>query len=170
MDDLIRSRIESNSIEPVTIKNTRLYIDRIDDHGQNVPRCDNPDCNGRYAQNQGRRIDGSIIYRKNNIFKSLYGGEGWICGCCHSKFCKPTSYRKYVKEYCENVDGRLGFICTTSIMKGDPYGTLDCDHIDGDPTNNSEYNIQTLCAVCHRIKTIMFGDGQSAGRKTLGLK
>jgi hypothetical protein len=170
MNKKLKSRIKKNTIECPEYTNTRMYPDRIDDHGQDVPRCSNPDCNGRYAHNQQRRKDGSIVYRKNKSHKEKFGGEGWICASCHLKTCTPTSYRKYVKEYCENVDGRLGFVCTTSIIKGDPFGTLECDHIDGDPSNNEEYNIQTLCSCCHKVKTGISGDAQSPGRKSLGIK
>ncbi len=31
---------------------------------------------------------------------------------------------------------------------------LDVDHIDGDHTNNEITNLQTLCANCHRLKTL----------------
>lgn len=31
---------------------------------------------------------------------------------------------------------------------------LDVDHIDGDSTNHIQSNLQTLCANCHRLKTI----------------
>lgn len=30
---------------------------------------------------------------------------------------------------------------------------LDVDHIDGDHSNNTPSNLQTLCANCHRLKT-----------------
>ena len=30
---------------------------------------------------------------------------------------------------------------------------LDVDHIDGNNSNNSPENLQTLCANCHRLKT-----------------
>jgi hypothetical protein len=54
------------------------------------------------------------------------------------------------KDYCENRDGRLGFVCTTTIL-----GSYmnDLDHRDGDHYNNTEENIQTLCACCHRHKS-----------------
>ena len=32
---------------------------------------------------------------------------------------------------------------------------LDIDHIDGNRDNNDRSNIQTLCANCHRLKTIL---------------
>ena len=61
------------------------------------------------------------------------------------------SYKKYRKEYCENIDSRLGFKCTTTII--DMYYQLEVDHIDNNHDNNTEGNHQTLCACCHRIKT-----------------
>lgn len=73
-------------------------------------------------------------------------------------------YRKYRKDYCENVDGRLGFICTASIVWE---GMLDVDHIDGNPENNTEENTQTLCKCCHAYKTNIYRDYATAGRKTL---
>ena len=38
------------------------------------------------------------------------------------------SYKKYRLEYCENIDGRLGFKCTTTII--DTAYQLEVDHID----------------------------------------
>lgn len=35
---------------------------------------------------------------------------------------------------------------------------LDIDHIDGNHSNNNLYNLQTLCANCHRIKTFINKD------------
>jgi hypothetical protein len=54
------------------------------------------------------------------------------------------------KDYCENIDGRLEYKCTTTIL-----GTYmnDLDHKDGDHYNNIEENMQTLCACCHRHKS-----------------
>jgi hypothetical protein len=38
---------------------------------------------------------------------------------------------------------------------------LDVDHIDGDRWNNDPFNLQTLCANCHRLKTHLNGDANS---------
>ena len=46
-------------------------------------------------------------------------------------------------------------------------GWLDVDHKDGNPLNNSEENLQTLCKCCHNFKTLAEGDYATAGRKTL---
>jgi 5-methylcytosine-specific restriction endonuclease McrA len=74
-------------------------------------------------------------------------------------------YRWAVKPYCENVDGRLGFRCTTTIMLT---GQLEVDHIY--PKNrakfngcskeeyNSPENLHTLCSCCHKYKTIIYKD------------
>ena len=71
---------------------------------------------------------------------------------------------KYRKDYCENVDGRLGHTCTTTIVWE---GQLDVDHKNGDPYDNRPKNLQTLCKCCHSYKTWISGDAQTAGRKTL---
>ena len=67
-----------------------------------------------------------------------YGIAGW-------------AYKRFRKTYCENIDGRLGFKCTTTIM--DVEYQLEVDHIDENHDNNDIKNLQTLCACCHRLKT-----------------
>lgn len=91
-------------------------------------------------------------------------------------------YLKYRKTFCENIDGRLGFKCTTTIINPQTHpkifeqntnvdpawnGLLHVDHIDGDPSNNNQENLQTLCVCCHTIKTALYEDYRSPGRKTL---
>jgi 5-methylcytosine-specific restriction endonuclease McrA len=77
-------------------------------------------------------------------------------------------YRKYRKDFCENVDGRLGFVCTTTIVWE---GQLDVDHKDENPKNNKQSNLQTLCKCCHVVKGNHFikENGVTPGRKTLGI-
>ena len=80
-------------------------------------------------------------------------------------------FRKWRKDYCENIDNRLGGgACTTTIplLNGVPFvGILDVDHIDGNPDNNDQSNAQTLCKCCHAYKTIKFKDYESPGRGAL---
>lgn len=71
-------------------------------------------------------------------------------------------YRKFRKPYCENVDGRLGYICNYDIIY---QAQLHVDHINGNPSDNTESNLQTLCANCHIVKTIDSGDNMTPGRK-----
>lgn len=76
-------------------------------------------------------------------------------------------YLKYRKNYCENTDGRLGYVCTTTI---EWTGMLDVDHIDGNPSNNNPINLQTLCKCCHAYKTHVSKDYLTPGRIALGIK
>jgi 5-methylcytosine-specific restriction endonuclease McrA len=70
----------------------------------------------------------------------------------NKKFCKrrckeankKTPYVKYKKDYCESC----GFIPKHRCQ-------LDVDHINSDHKNNTKSNLQTLCANCHRLKTML---------------
>ena len=105
--------------------------------------CINEGCN-RKRQHTGKYYpDGTVKYRKtcSRCHNIKYGMKGW-------------DYRKYRKDYCENIDGRLGFVCTSIII--DPEWQLDTDHINGN--NKSHLTLgaaamQTLCKNCHAIKT-----------------
>lgn len=68
-------------------------------------------------------------------------------------------YRRFRKDYCENIDGRLGFVCTTTIKL---QGQLQVDHrlSKGKGGSDDPSNLQTLCACCHVYKTIMEGDNR----------
>jgi cytochrome c2 len=71
-------------------------------------------------------------------------------------------YRRF-KKYCENTDGRLGYYCDyTKLLTAQ----LEVDHIDGNPKNNVETNLQTLCKMCHCYKTAMNKDYSTPGRKS----
>lgn len=104
------------------------------------------------GQNTGRKKDGSIRWRK-------------YCSVHHTQTWHP--YLRYRKNYCENRDGRLGFICVCEIRFS---GQLQVDHIDGNPSNNHPSNLQTLCANCHIYKGHINNDRATPGRKALGLK
>lgn len=76
------------------------------------------------------------------------------------------SSRYSMKDYCENVDGRLGFKCTTTIFKLG-VGMLEVDHKNGVPFDESPSNFQTLCKCCHAYKSNTFKDYATIGRKSL---
>lgn len=96
-----------------------------------APPCVVDGC-GRSASWIRRNKDGTVKYRN-------------FCSKHHKM---KKDYMK--KDYCENIDGRLGFKCTTTILG--PY-QLQLDHIDGNRYNNNDDNKQTLCACCHAYKT-----------------
>jgi hypothetical protein len=93
-----------------------------------------------------KRVDGTKMYRAT-------------CGRHHHiKYdIGDWAYKKYRKNYCENVDGRLGFICTTTIIPEYAENMLDTDHINNNHNDNRKINMQTLCACCHRVKTKTMG-------------
>ena len=70
------------------------------------------------------------------------------CNYCHKNTSQEQyKYRLHKKEYCE----RCGFIAEHPSQ-------LDIDHIDGNHKNNDMNNLQTLCANCHRLKTLRGGE------------
>lgn len=69
------------------------------------------------------------------------------------------------KDYCENIDGRLGFNCPIDENFDFRNSDLQLDHKDGNNQNNRENNIQTLCLICHSRKSIKNKDFNSY-RKT----
>ena len=74
-----------------------------------------------------------------------------VCAMCHKAHsCARPGVIGVKKDYCENVDGRLGFECTATIVH---YRQLDMDHIDGNHYNNVAENIQSLCKNCHSMKS-----------------
>ena len=66
-------------------------------------------------------------------------GKRWrgICCSCHKK-----PWVRFRKDYCDSC----GFIPVHHCQ-------LDIDHINGNKLDNSEKNLKTLCANCHRLKT-----------------
>tara|TARA_R100000049_G_C1852617_1_gene19265 strand:+ start:55 stop:462 length:408 start_codon:yes stop_codon:yes gene_type:complete len=132
-----------------------------------IPKCEVPDCN-KIAQNQS---GGPNPRRRKSIWiAELYGGEGYICHKHHAiKYgMGGWDYKIHRKEFCENIDGRLGFNCKAEII--DYELQIDVDHIDGNSTNNDPKNLQSLCKNCHAIKTQQSKDYLTPGRKTLKRK
>lgn len=145
------------------------------------PQCQEPGCTNPAAKIRTNKETGWITWRRR-------------CSQCHNKhtaakhglssileitarrngFSTATDYTnskhpylKYRKTYCENTDGRLGFVCTTTIVW---QGMLDVDHINGDPSNNDPANLQTICKCCHAYKGWKEKDHLTPGRKALGIK
>lgn len=87
------------------------------------------------------------------------------------QFCKKTCYKNWGKLHLGHSRGDRKNILKRNDLKRRPYiqhkgivcamcefipkhpCQLDVDHIDGDHSNNSPLNLQTLCANCHRLKT-----------------
>lgn len=94
----------------------------------------------------------SVAKYQSHILKKRAKANGYIEVADYLN--STHEYRKYRKTYCENIDGRLGFICTTNIVYK---CMLEVDHINNNHKDNRETNHQTLCACCHRVKTKTLG-------------
>jgi|TARA_B110000495_G_scaffold142998_1_gene125955 hypothetical protein len=106
------------------------------------------------GQHLGRYHRNGEIKRRKKCQKH----HGFDCGT------NGWNYKKYRKPYCENIDGRLGFVCTSKIDDSDWEWQLDADHINGNPHDHREENIQTLCKCCHPIKSKQYKDYLTPGR------
>lgn len=139
------------------------------------PQCqvDGCDC---LAQNVKSSFD--PYWRRSTWVREEYNvWPGYVCATHHIEYRARQKgmtgmelrhskhpYLKYRKDYCENVDARLGFTCTTTIAIP---AMLQVDHIDGNSDNNDPTNLQTLCACCHIHKTFTNKDYRTPGRKAL---
>lgn len=124
--------------------------------------CIEEGCNS-LGQHMGRiRLDGSIIRRKR-CYKHHVAHQATKKGLTPTQWTNSFHpYLKYRKEYCENIDHRLGFTCTATIVWP---GQLQVDHIDGNHDNNEPENLQTLCANCHAVKTNIYRDWEDKKNK-----
>lgn len=116
------------------------------------PTCVNIGCD-RVCHISNKSATGKHIYRP-------------YCARCHNAIGGRDTFKEGVipikKDYCENIDGRLGFTCTATIMSG---CQLDLDHIDGEHFHNTADNIQTLCKNCHSYKTKINGDSKTPTKR-----
>jgi len=89
------------------------------------------------------------------------------CGTCYKArvtgFFGPAmaGITIHKKEYCENIDGRLGWKCPVPKRAWkhlSMFNSLDLEHIDGNHFNNTPQNVDTICKLCHGKKSLINND------------
>lgn len=142
-------------------------------------------CHNTYtAKRNGVNNVTELTAKRHGLTQSEYSSNIAKGVASRKGFVSVTEYRnsihrylKHRKDYCENIDGRLGFICNTvlptqsmidaaGLVDWKPKQFLEVDHIDGNHTHNDPANLQTLCKHCHVIKSYTNGDHLTPGRKT----
>jgi len=126
-------------------------------------------CQAHYAEKRAKNAGVSESEYARGCAERGAEAAGFATIAEHKNSKHP--YRKYRKDYCENEDGSItGWPCRTqkTLFKLYPK-LLQVDHIDGNPYNNDEENLQTMCCNCHTAKGEIYGDCQTPGRKTLKL-
>jgi hypothetical protein len=127
--------------------------------GKELPKCVNTGCTNFVAVRHWN--DGLIPSLKTECAK---------CSTARKKGVELPGITIAKKHFCENKDGRLGFMCPCDQARYKDYPT-DCyhmDHINGNHSDNRVENIMTLCVMCHTIKGKMSGDFN--GSKTTSLR
>ena len=85
-----------------------------------------------------------------------------LCMACGNTPADSRGNGKWHKKCtsCRRKPYRMhkGSICVFCGFVPIHMSQLDVDHIDGNHKNNDLSNLQTLCANCHRLKTVMSGD------------
>ena len=117
--------------------------------GNTIPKCVNSGCENKTA----------IRHWSSQGIPSLHTR----CSTCKTaeskgKLLEGVMFKK--KTFCENKDGRLGWVCPIDETRYAefPSSIYHLDHINGNHHDNEDSNLMTLCAVCHTTKGARSGD------------
>jgi hypothetical protein len=98
-------------------------------------RCSFPGCNNTVGQHNSKS-------NKNKQVCAEHRGKR-----------KHEVDRWKMSQGCANRDGKYDFQCVSTDVINPVQ--LDINHIDGNNDNRDESNIECLCAMCHRLVTIL---------------
>jgi len=131
------------------ISTNQINLKKWVEKGNTIPNCINEGC-------------------ENNVAIRHWSAQGdpslkTECSRCadarkKNKFIDGITFHK--KNYCENKDGILKFICPMDKERYNefPSDIYHMDHLDGNHHNNTLNNLKTLCAICHTRKGKESGD------------
>ncbi len=117
-------------------------------------RCSVTGCENFLTAYQGPGSD--KFCRQHQREQHEYGGL--------AKGVKEHSFGR--KDQCDacgfkpDEDDRFTSITDAKVRNAAIRSVLDVDHIDGNHSNNDPDNLQTLCKICHGVKTIVNADYQ----------
>lgn len=84
----------------------------------------------------------------------------------------PSHITAFQKHKCSNLNGKLGFPCIIGKEGHRRIKKIGCtkqmfqlDHIDGNSLNNTPENVQELCCMCHKHKSIRNNDYSTGIKK-----
>jgi hypothetical protein len=132
------------------------------DEGHTVPKCVNPGCDREcVARNWGNWSFKSECSRCMTARKEKrYVVRDGLKYITHRG--KEIGIVIHKKDYCENHDGHLGFVCPVPRDGWARFQSgLDLDHKNGDHYSNNPEDVETLCKLCHGLKSIVKGDCSS---------
>lgn len=113
-------------------------------------RCANWGCNQPVCYSRGSK-DNPIRPRSvcSNCHKASYGAAQLMPGV--------TAFKQ---NRCSNEDAHLGFACSMdlTVLPSWAKGYTEIDHKDGNAFDNRRDNLEELCVVCHKLKSIRQGD------------
>jgi len=139
------------SVAPVSKKRStsKANLEKWTEAGKNLPNCINDGCTNAVAiRHWSAQGDPSLKTE---------------CSKCSGARIKNKTVRGvtfHKKNYCENKEGILGFICPMDPSRYDefPSDIYHMDHYDGNHHNNTRENLKTFCAICHTRKGKESGD------------
>jgi hypothetical protein len=116
--------------------------------GHELPTCVNCGCNNK------------VLVREWKYWS--FKSECSRCTSARKKRKTIQGVTIHKKNYCENVDGQLGFACPVPHDGWIGFqSSLDLDHLDGNHYNNIPTNVKTFCKLCHGRKSLDNGDCNS---------
>jgi len=123
----------------------------------------------KYRKTEPSDIRGLCCHCNKNLQKKKSNGKfNTLCsGCERHKYSSPEAkerLKEYKKANRHKYDDKSyrdhkTNVCVMCLFTSEYRCQFDVDHIDGNHNNNSLTNLQTLCANCHRLKTLLNGEG-----------
>ena len=145
---------------PKTSKNLQDWVDM----GNSLPTCINIGCSNPVMIRHWSTSNGSLLPSLKT--------ECSRCSTARKKGKSLCGIQIVKKNYCENCDGQLGFVCPMNPLRYSEF-PMDCyhmDHKDGNHENNIPANIITLCSICHARKGKESGDFNSLKKTSRKLR